>query len=661
MGGKGLYIMYISKVTVENFRLLKNSILNLGNQQDKDLSLLIGRNNSGKTSFIVLFDKFLKKAGSFNFDDFSHEVRKQILEINEGTDIHDLSIKLIIEITYTHEDDLANISEFILDLSPTENKVKLLFECYIEKKKLLKDLSNIEKNKNRYIKKNLGSYLTRRIYTFDSVENIKTDNRNKLIQKDFKAIDNLINCQIVHAKRDVSSSEGTVSSTKVLSNLATKYFDKKSENQLTHVELDDINASILDMDQTLEKKYDKFFNDFLNKSKDFLAMTDLRVVSDLESKEIITNHSKVVYGEEDLALPEHLNGLGYMNILYLLLQLEITKENFMSRTRDINLLFIEEPEAHTHPQLQAVFIEKVRSLLSEITSLQTFITTHSSHIVKNCKFEDIRCFINDSDNCNVNIRNFYTDLKLKYGDEKENFKFLNQYLTIESAELFFAEKVIFIEGYTERVLLPYFITQFDESGDEDKEKLSSQNISIIEIGANAKAFKHFIDFLDIKTLIVTDIDTIKKTEVSYKACPVNEGTHTSNATIRYFFNSPEFNEKSEWEKWFKDLVQNNLDETNDKIKVAYQLKENEYHGRSFEEAFININTDALISNVSTVTGIDDKSKDILESDKTVDEKTTEMLKKKSDFASSLLWNALTNDVEWQMPLYIRKGLEWIVE
>jgi predicted ATP-dependent endonuclease of OLD family len=419
------------------------------------------------------------------------------------------------------------------------------------------------------------------------------------------------------------------------------------------------------MDKTLEAKYEKFFNNFLNKSKDFLAMTDLRVVSDLESKGIITNHSKVVYGDNDLALPEHLNGLGYMNILYLLLQLEITKENFINRTRDINLLFIEEPEAHTHPQLQAIFIEKIRSLLGDIDSLQTFITTHSSHIVRNCKFEDVRCFINDDKNCNVNIKNFYTDLKEKYGDEQDNFNFLNQYLSIESAELFFAEKVIFIEGYSERVLLPYFIKQFDADRDENQKNISSQNISIIEVGANAKAFKHFIDFLEIKTLIITDIDTIKAVQgekrINYHACPVIEGTHTSNATIRYYLSSPEFDKKAEWKQWFDNLLQNKLDVANDKIKVAYQLEENNYHGRSFEEAFININNASLISSLDTMYGIDSETKEILNSIKTIDEKTRGIILKKSDFASSLLWNSLTKNVVWQMPLYIRKGLEWIAE
>ena len=41
--------MYINKIVVQNFRLLQKSILDLENQEDKDLSILIGRNNSGKT------------------------------------------------------------------------------------------------------------------------------------------------------------------------------------------------------------------------------------------------------------------------------------------------------------------------------------------------------------------------------------------------------------------------------------------------------------------------------------------------------------------------------------------------------------------------------------------------------------------------------------
>ncbi len=144
---------------------------------------------------------------------------------------------------------------------------------------------------------------------------------------------------------------------------------------------------------------------------------------------------------------------------------------------------------------------------TDIPNLQSFITTHSSHIVKNSDFKSLRYFSISEDN--IEIKNFYTELKLKYEQEEseDELVFVGKYLTIASTELFFAKKIIFIEGLTERLLLPYFIKQFDNDLSDKETKLSSQNISILEVGVNAKAFKHFIDFLKIKTLIITDIDT----------------------------------------------------------------------------------------------------------------------------------------------------------
>jgi putative ATP-dependent endonuclease of OLD family len=667
--------MNITKIEVNNFRLLQNTTLDLEDQEEKDLSILIGRNNSGKTSFIMLFDRFLKNSSSFNFDDFPVSIRKSLFEINEGTDINKISIQLIIEITYSEKDNLENLSEFILDLDPTENKVHILFECFIDKKRLLNELVNVKpENKNRFIKKHLNEYLINKIYTFDNYDNLETKNRSKLIEKDKKSIERLINYQVIHAKRSVTSSESGENSKKALSTLTTSYFNKKTENQLSTDDLDNINASLLKMDETLEVKYEEFFDDFLNKSKAFLDMDEIRVVSNLESKEIISNHSKIVYGLEDSSLPEHLNGLGYMNILYLLLELEIKKEFLIEGKRDINLLFVEEPEAHTHPQMQSIFIEKVRALLLNIPHLQTFITTHSSHIVKNSNFKDIRYFHHDTKSRNVIVKNFYTELQHKYKDEKDEFKFLNQYLSIASAELFFAEKIIFIEGLTEKLLLPYFIKEFDKV-DTNKIKLSSQNISIIEIGANAKAFSHFIEFLGIKALIITDIDTTLKTiskrkkkdssdtidVISYPSNPVQNSTHISNATIRHFYNSPKFEEEKEWNSWFEKLKIDGHHQEESKIKLAFQLKENNYHGRSFEESFISINVENIKINISEINGISSNAESELSTIKDFDLLTNSILKKKSEFASSLLWLALTKELSWNIPSYINKGLIWIAK
>lgn len=50
--------MKINKIKIENFRLLKNFQLDLENE----LSLVIGKNNCGKTSLLAVLDKFLNQS-----------------------------------------------------------------------------------------------------------------------------------------------------------------------------------------------------------------------------------------------------------------------------------------------------------------------------------------------------------------------------------------------------------------------------------------------------------------------------------------------------------------------------------------------------------------------------------------------------------------------
>lgn len=666
--------MYISKIKIKNFRLLKETTLLLNEEKKQELSLLIGRNNSGKTSFIMLFDKFYRNESfKFNFYDFSTSLRDQIFKIDDDTVIEDLSIQMIIEIKYDAKDSLENLSDFILDLDPALNVVKILFECSIDKDKLVKDLSQVKGDRNKFIAKNLSDYLNNKnIYVFENDIDLEIANRGNLIKKDISIIRNLINFQVIHAKRNVSSSETTGNGKKSLSELTTQYFNK--EHKESSSDFFDINEAISIMDSTLDEKYEEHFRPFLQNAQNFLDIKDLRVVSDLESKQIFTNYSKIVYGDGTNNLPEHLNGLGYLNILYLLLQIEVKRKYFLDEKKDINLLFIEEPEAHTHPQMQYVFSQKIQEIIREINekvNLQTFISTHSSHIVSQCNFSDLRYFkLKDG---NINIKNFYSDLEVKYKEDKEYFKFLKQYLTLYSSELFFAEKIIFIEGTTEKMLLPYFINQYDKLVIHPENKISSQNISIIEVGANSKVFKHFLEFLEIKTLIITDIDTTKlvtipatantKESSSNNACPVIEGNNTSNYSIKEFLNIPDKDKTAEIIEWFNRLKSNSLQDDSHYTKIAYQIEEFGYHGRSFEDSFISLNLKEIVKfKEDDIFGIQNKDK-LIDSRTDFYELTKEVLKVngKSDFASSILYLALTGKVEWKTPLYIVEGLKWIAK
>lgn len=671
--------MYIQTITVKNFRLLKESTIDLDRDNKQDLSLLIGKNNSGKTSFIVLFDKFFRKETlSFDFNDFSMCLRKKINSITEGGDEVDLSactIQLRIDIAYSDKDNLEHLSEFILDLNPENNIVRLLFECEVQTDLLLRDLKDIEsKNQVKFIEKSLGNYLVNKYYVYNTEEDLQVENRSNLIEKTITDVRKVINFQVIHAKRNVSSSEYSGKGRTPLSELATDYFNK--ENLFSTEAFSKINDQMIEMDEKLNVSYAEHFKDYFANVKQFVDGT-LNVVSNLESKAIMANHSKIIYGADDSYLPETLNGLGHLNILFLLLQIEVKKKFFEQENKDINLLFIEEPEAHTHPQMQYVFAKRIKGILQTIPNIQTFITSHSSHIVSQCEFKDIRYFKLDKDS--VDIKNFHKDLKNKYIEDETQFKFLKQYLTLYSSELFFAEKIIFIEGISEKLLLPYFIKSYDESRMEEPDyiPLTSQNISYIEAGANAKVFRHFIEFLGIKTLIYTDLDgcetkTTDKGRRYWGACKTVDALNTTNVTIKYYYNAPELPGMDEYAAksaelntfnvWFEDLKKGSLASISPLINTSFQTLNNTYHARSFEDAFVSENIDLIIKHIDDLHGLKNKGK-ITAGRTDFFELTQEILKDdgKSDFASSILYLALAKEVKWNTPKYIVDGLKWISE
>lgn len=668
--------MHISKIHIKNFRLLQDTEMVIDENQ-KDLSILLGRNNSGKTSFVSIFEKFLLNP-NFNFYDFPLALRQKLIEFNEETDVNDLLIQLVITIQYFQEDSFEYISNFFMDLSPEVFEINILCECSIKKELFLKSISEIGEDddiKKKHIENNLSKYLDVSFYSFLDKEDLNPQNRYKLVKRERRHLEQLINIQVVHAKRDVASSESS-SASGALSKLANIYFDKEYGHQEN--DYAEINKKIFKMDDSLNALYDEHFKNFLSMAKEFLSLSNLQVKSNLESKRLFASASKITYGDTSLSLPENLNGLGHLNILYLLIQMELIKAEFLKNSKDINLLFIEEPEAHTHPQMQYVFAKHIKKVLKEIKKSQTFITTHSSHIVTQCDFKDIKYFKSCDENKNVRIQNFYSELESKYSSEQDHFKFLKQYLTLYSAELFFAEKVIFIEGTSEAMLLPYFMQEVDKEINDPKILLASQNITVIEAGANAKVFSHFLEFLDIKTLIVTDIDTISGE--SRKACQVNTfAEDTSNQTIKYYLEAPEpkekpatLEDKERIKSWLQNEVILNKSSSDSNIKVCYQVKtildhegEQFYHARSFEDAFISENLELIKTNKDDVQGLKLRKKldEFNINDGCFYTLTNEILYSdgKSDFAASILYLALTKDVKWQVPHYIKEGLKWIAE
>lgn len=319
----------------------------------------------------------------------------------------------------------------------------------------------------------------------------------------------------------------------------------------------------------------------------------------------------------------------------------------------IHLVFIEEPEVHLHPQMQEVFIGKLNNISDVFAKklyngrswpVQFVVTTHSSHLANRAPFDVMRYFlatpVEHTDRIFVTqIKDLRKGLGGTYWEDQE---FLHKYMTLTRCDLLFADKAILIEGTTERLLLPRMIEKLDKD-QPDGFRLSSQYVSVVEVGgAHAHRFFRLLDFLELQTLIITDLDATKKNDANKLiACKVSESTHTSNGCIKDWFGNTDIKPS--------DLIQKSTEEKISGLRrLAYQVPEsnNGPCGRSFEDAFILANP-----NLFELAEVSEAVKDEVAWAK------AESGKKKSDFA---LEYAIYK-TEWAVPRYIAEGIRWLME
>ncbi|AWG23013.1 hypothetical protein FFWV33_16505 [Flavobacterium faecale] len=690
--------MKIKKIEVENFRLLKDFSIDL----EDELSLVIGKNNTGKTSILTILDKFLNEKTKFSYDDFNidfkNELEGLILSAETPPDFLDKGVKLKLFIEYNEADDLSNVSRVLMDLDPDNNIIVLGFEHKINYDDFLKirrefkifSVNEIAKNAKKkeykprelkdFLKQELDKYFRTHKMSFEY--NISNDTVNEMnfinLDKEGIAIKDIISFKYISARRDVTNKEKENTLSKQTSSLYKKEEDSNDKTQAT----EDFKDQLSETDSTLSDIYKDIFKGVIKKVQDFggikLNDTEIAIISTLQHRELLEGNTTVVYTHDDHKLPEHYNGLGYMNLISMIFEIEILVQDFKrgkdKKPADINLLIIEEPEAHTHPQMQYVFIKNIKKLLGEGViredginrPLQYIITTHSSHIVADSDFDDIKYLKIIAKN-NVTAKNL-KDLRTQYDADPKQYQFLKQYLTISRAEIFFADKAVLIEGDTERILIPTFMRKVDleeaarlelEGNEDTFLPLLSQNISTIEVGAYSQIFEKFIDFLGIKSLILTDIDAMKvvgkndKEQDVWGACSVNEGTKTSNSAINHFLKAVTWDD-------LKVLAVSDRTITvgSSTICICYQQEEYTYHARSFEDAFIHLNREFVKGNKATFQGIKNAS-DFDDDTKSPYVLADNCIKKKTHFALDILYHSDEKFSNWNIPAYIKNGLLWL--
>lgn len=652
--------MQLSKIRIKNYRLLIDTELDV----DEKTTLIVGRNNTAKTSCMQCINTVIN-GNAFSYNDYPLSKRQnfcdKILEFMEKKieyeelckQIDIISVEFIVDYSLDEPDDnLGALSPFIIDvdvdtttaivraeyrLKTEEKALRDLFEksCYDTNGNFSPDVQEV----HSLISEKFENIFELTLYAVNPKNICDRQIKTK------KEVSDLFPLYSIPAER-VLGEDGTQNNSS-LSSLIADFFDLGEDELSTDIveEVKKLREVVENANKDVQKNSDKILSTLVNNTIGFgypnSEELQLGVTTKLNIDDQIKHQTKLSYtdGINGESLPSSYNGLGYKNLIKMeFLLVEFAKEVAKRGEACIPLLFIEEPESHMHPQMQHAFAEYLENFLEKISNvhIQTFLTSHSAHIANTMDFSKIRY----AQKTKTGV--IYKNMNIFALENADNMDFIKKYLTLSRCDLFFADKIIFIEGASERLLIPDIIDKCDQEGlfNSVKYKLPAQYYALIEIGgAYAHKFIPFADFLGLPCLILTDIDSMldgRTKEV------VSKWKTTSNATIKWWMREvkslPQTSRKQI--KLAEIIALKDEEKTRGKCHIEFQTTENGLCGRSLEEAIKNVNRKHYKLNGT-----------IKEDDLIFDEKS------KTDFALNLICNC----PQYEVPQYIKNGLVWLNE
>ncbi|MDF7653023.1 ATP-dependent endonuclease [Klebsiella variicola] len=676
--------MRIEKVKVEGFRLLQDVEIML----EDSSTVVVGRNNSGKTSLTDVFDRFIGQSGArFRLEDFSAASRTKFFEAKKlresGAKPEDvLAAFPMIALTLTFAYDaaapnLGPLAPFVIDLDVTCTKalVRVEYKPILETLPILFDIAAPAEgvDKNAHFLRSLRDTIPK-AYSINVSAIDPTDQTNRRVFEGVSALSALVQCNFVRAQRTLDhASQGDAD---VIGKLLSTLFKTASAPTAAAADQElaaKLKTSVEEIERGVQGDFDAMLKKLLPTMEvlGFPSLNDaeLRPETSLNVEALLSDHTRVVYaGADGVHLPEGYNGLGTRNLIYMLLQLESYHKIYRAKpTRPVtHLIFIEEPEAHLHPQMQEVFINQLNIAIKKLSAtypheptwkVQFLITTHSPHVANAASFEAVRYFLNEAPKTpnarRTKVKDFKKGMANISADDQD---FLHQYMTLTKCDLYFADKAIMVEGTTERLLMPRLCCLVDKSLD-DKHKLARQYVTCVEVGgAYSHIFYPLLDFLELKTLVVTDLDSTKPVEkenkkgkviTTWEKCPVAEGQRTSNAAIKDWFRPPNTKDADGWQISPGELL---VKSAKEKIsgcrRIAYQIPEVPEAAscaRSYEDALVLANPDRF------------------EWPKEQDEATEAWDIAKGLAKADTALRFAIREKEWKVPRYIEEGLVWLSE
>jgi len=537
--------MHLSKIRLKNYRRLADVKIDL----DSEISIFVGANNSGKTSVAQAMHFFIGGARDrVSFYDISAcrwsdidafeagqaESALPVLSLDLWVDVEQADLHRVIDLLPNLEWQGAMVGVRIAFAPRNEDETLTRFqERHAQAQEAVAALEHPEgeapyvappRTLREYLEDELQREYEFKYFVLDQAqfnEGLESNNGyepQELLRDQGRTgkdiVNSLIKIDFLHAQRHLSDSEGG-SRSEELSRHLSRYYQRNLERHG-----DDYNAirALADSEILLNQHLEQVFADTLQRLAQLgypgLTNPRLMIKSALNPATVMNSqdgaHVHYALNDEGLTLPDKYNGLGFKNLIYMVVELLDLHTQWLAteeKRPPLHLVFVEEPEAHLHAQLQQVFVNKVLEILAAEDDApdgfhtQLALTTHSPHILYERGFQPIRYFRREGTGIAqaskvLNLSEFYRATANPSRD------FLERYLKLTHCDLFFADAAVLVEGNVERLVMPQMIAKAAPG-------LRSCYLSVLEIGgAYAHLFRTLIEFIGITTLVVTDLDSV---------------------------------------------------------------------------------------------------------------------------------------------------------
>lgn len=480
--------MKISRLIINNYRNLENIDIHLN-----DTVTLIGENNSGKSNLLrAVTLPFLTDESGFHGKNLSW------LDINDSA--KSTYYQYIIENQQQIKNGTIDCSEFIRNLPIVSVEVHLKPER--TETFFVKELSfSIEDDEIRYgLKYEYKPTKAKEIYNMvKSILSSEIVNKENIASVKMNLLPVEYYSYSISIPGKGSISYDTLKMYKCISLEAERDDFSRTRERIGSKSLVKLlQMQLTDKDKVqVEKDYNTFFTKLKTISKmdkviNWQENSDLKdaseffshisVLPNMPPMQTILNSVRLGYSNAELSL----QGLGYRNLILLFVLINSLSEKQYDIA--LNVLTIEEPEAHLCINNIRLMVSFLKAFTFKNNSIQLFYSTHSTELINKMDLKNIVIMHGGKAFSFVDKLN---DDRMSYLTKNPNFDLF---------KLFFSKKCILVEGISEEMLIRAYVDSKQKLSDLEILSFHKGFVEIIEI------WKKINEGTDNKLGIIRDYD-----------------------------------------------------------------------------------------------------------------------------------------------------------